>query len=466
MIKESIKMKKNISKMIAGLMSAALLLSGVSVSAKADTGALSMINSFLDDAKIKGAETVYVITDTKGNPEKIMESKNSSKAKEIEGMENLPIKMTATYKLDGKEIEAADIEGATGKLTIRFDYVNTKETTVKIDCKEENVHIPFTVTAGMVVDKKEFTNIEVSNGKTVSDGDKVLVVGMAYPSLASDLKLTDSELKIYDYIEINADVKNAKWTNVYTVVSNTVFSAFSEDMGSTLDTNSLQSLMDGVEQLTDGSRQLSEGLGTLSDSTDKLKSGVTALNSGLGTLNANSAKINAGADQVFNSMLNTANNTIAQTGATLPKLTIDNYGTVLGGAITALTAKGDTKTAASLTGLKAQLDSFNTFYQGVKSYTAGVDSAYAGSKQLNASMPALSEGVTKLEDGAVALNGGIEELNEKTVGRINSEKGEDAANVYTRFKAISGISSEYSSFDSTSYDTENYVSFVYKMKKN
>ena len=52
--------------------------------------------------------------------------------------------------------------------------------------------------------------------------------------------------------------------------------------------------------------------------------------------------------------------------------------------------------AQSITTLKTQLDSFNTFYQGIINYTYGVDSASAGAYQL-------ADGSDKLKDGTATI---------------------------------------------------------------
>lgn len=447
-------MRKIIYKLTAGLMCATLVLGGTGIYAKADSSSLSLITKFLDEAKLKGRENVYVVTDGEGKTLNVMSSSNSEKAQKVDNKEGLPINVKATYKLDGQDIKAGDIEGKSGKLVIRYDFENTNETSIKVDGKEEKVHVPYTVVGALVVNNKEYSDIKISNGKTVSDGDNLLITAVAYPSLASDLRIEDSELKIYDYIEIEANIKNAKWTNTYFVVTNTVFSAIGSNLDQPTEDNSLSSLLSGMEQLTEGSEKLYDGLDLLDDNTDKLKKGMSALNSGLATLNKNSSVLNKGADQVFASILGTANAQIAQSGATLPTLTKDNYSMILDGAIKKMTAAGDKANVAALTALKGQLDSFNAFYQGVYSYTAGVDSVYNGSMKINGSMPALQSGVDELKKGAGALNGGIEELNDKTVGKLSDDG--DKLSAVSRLKELA----------KTTADEKEYICYIYKMKKN
>ncbi len=64
----------------------------------------------------------------------------------------------------------------------------------------------------------------------------------------------------------------------------------------------------------------------------------------------------------------------------------------------------------SLQALKTQLDSYNTFYQGVISYTQGVDQANAGAQQILGGTASLKEGTGKLAGGASQLKNGTGDL--------------------------------------------------------
>jgi len=453
-------MKKTLYRIAAGALSVLLLGTTVPVNAQAaeTTGILqSILNG--DEGS---SQTVYVIAENDGSPEKIMVSTNKSEAKDYENKDNLPIKIKATYTLDGKEIKPEELAGKSGKLNIRLDYENTTSAKATIDGKTEDVHVPFVVTTVMILNDN-FKDVKVTNAKIIDDGSHSLLVGMAYPSLAEDLDIDPASLNLYDYIELEATVSDAKIDNIYSVVTNAVFSALSGD--DTLTGESpLASLTDGMAKLTSGSAELATGLDALNGGLEELSSGIATLNTGLAKLSANSASLNAGAKQVFNTLLNTANNTIAQSGAQLPSLTIDNYNQVLSMAIAGLKAKGDVKSAASLTVLKGQLDSYNTFYQGLLTYTTGVDKAAAGTKKMNTSMPELTTGSAALKDGANALAEGLGVLNDSTIGKLtNSEEG-DLTVIYTKFKALSETAKEYYAYTDDVEDKDTHVRFIYKMK--
>ena len=158
-------------------------------------------------------ETVYVFTDAEGNETKVIVSdklKNNEGSDEIEDKSNLenienvkgdekytdngggnitwdaqgntiyyqgdstqeiPIKVKVTYKLDGREIAPEDLAGKSGRVTIRYEYENTEKVTEKVGDKEEKVSVPFTVLTGLMFTNNKVSNVEVSEGKVINQGE-------------------------------------------------------------------------------------------------------------------------------------------------------------------------------------------------------------------------------------------------------------------------------------------------------
>lgn len=310
-------------------------------------------------------ETVYVISDAKGQSGKVIVEewlKNRDGAATIEDVSDLkgitnikgdetftqngdkltwqangsdiyyegttdkevPISEKITYYLDGTEIEPEALAGKSGKVTIRFDYENHEKTTIEKNGKNIEVYVPFTVMTGMIVND-DFTNIEVTNGKVISDGKNNIVVGMAMPGLHESLQKEnsdfDSDIEFPDYVEVSADVKNFSLEMTASVAMSGLLSDLNlSDVDLSDLENSIDDLSDGSEQLEDGSKQIKDGLGTLKDSMGTFKSGASALssgikdytdgakklNDGLGTLNASVGTLAKGA-----SALDTSAKTIA-----------------------------------------------------------------------------------------------------------------------------------------------------------
>ena len=507
------------------------------------------------------------------------------------GTTELPVKLKLSYKLNGKTVSADEIAGKSGKVTIRIDYENTQKEKVKINGKTEEVNVPFLMLSGMILDDDNFKNVEVSNGKAINDGTRTIVAGFALPGMQDSLDIDKDEMEIPDYVEITADTTDFELSTTMTVAMNDIFNDvdFSkvDDKVDELK-DSLDELEDAAEQLVDGSSQLYDGIGTLldksgtliegidklydgaeqvnsgakkldsgadglssgaktlDDGASKLKNGASQLDNGaaslssyvatlaggLGKLSSNSATLNGGAEQVFNTLLSTADTQIAAAGLTADKLTIKNYDSVLEGLISSLSDENaqklayntaletvtatvnsqkdvirtaveatvrksvteqvlaaaglgmtadqydaavaagqvseevqaqvstavstqmsssavqaaiDSNTASqiqslietnmnseevqsqiqagvakaqagrkSLQALKTQLDSYNTFYQGVLSYTAGVDQANEGAQQILAGTYTLKDGTGSLVSGAGQLKNGSSSLKSGT----------------------------------------------------
>lgn len=277
----------------------------------------------------------------------------------------LPVQMSVCYTLDGQAIAPEALAGQSGHVTIRFDYQNMQYEEVLLDGKTEKIYVPFTMLTGMLLDTEVFRNVTISNGKLINDGDRIAVVGIAFPGLQEDLAISKEKLDIPDYVEISADVENFEMGMTMTLATTELFGAIDSDK---LDLHKLSDAMaeltDAMDQLMDGSSQLYDGLCTLLEKSGDLVSGInklaegaaqlkagaesldsgaaqlqagaTQLSSGLNTLNANSSSLNGGARQVFSSLLSMANTQLSEAGLSVPALTIDNYASVLNGVIASL----------------------------------------------------------------------------------------------------------------------------------
>lgn len=117
----------------------------------------------------------------------------------------------------------------------------------------------------------------------------------------------------------------------------------------------------------------------------------------------------------------------------------------------------------SLKDLKAQLDAYNTFYQGIAAYTKGVDKAAAGADTLKASMPELVKGITELHDGEGDLKDGIVKFNDEGIGRINEIMNDSIEGLSERFDAISDVSRSYSKYSDEDEMNKEGLKFIYKI---
>lgn len=406
-------MNKLARKLTVATLCAALCLTGVGVvfaqtAEKTDNQPLQVTqNTQSAQMEVSKNETVYVLAGADGSVQKIIVSdwiQNTpgsdtvSDKSQLSGIENvkgnesytldeknmtvwdaqgndiyyqgtiekaLPVNMTVSYQLDGKSVSAEELSGKSGKVTIRFDYKNNQYKMVEIDGKQEKIYVPFAMLTGMMLDSDTFRNVQVTNGKLLNDGDRTIVVGLAFPGLQENLNIDRDTLEIPEHVEITADVTDFSFGMTVTLATNEIFSALDTEHFDLSDadgslgklTDAMTQLLDGssdlygglctllqksnelvagVKELANGAKSLKDGADQLNDGAGKLVTGAEKLSAGLNTLSSNSAGLNSGAEQVFNSLLSTATTQIRTAGITIPDLTIENYATVLDQVIASL----------------------------------------------------------------------------------------------------------------------------------
>ena len=120
----------------------------------------------------------------------------------------LPVQMSVCYTLDGQAIAPEALAGQSGHVTIRFDYQNMQYEEVLLDGKTEKIYVPFAMLTGMLLDTEVFRNVTISNGKLINDGDRIAVVGIAFPGLQEDLAISKEKLDIPDYVEMHGTLRS------------------------------------------------------------------------------------------------------------------------------------------------------------------------------------------------------------------------------------------------------------------
>ncbi|WP_281532189.1 hypothetical protein [Anaerocolumna aminovalerica] len=492
------KKKKHLVKTFSLLLGFFVLCGGISIAVYATGGNSTKIDEKLninkeavadENAEISKDETVYVIAGANGTAKKIIVSewiKNAIASEKIQDeteLENvinikgdesyttegdnihvwdaqgndiyyrgnikkeLPVNIDISYKLDGSAISAEELEGKSGKVTIRFDYTNNQYEMMNIDGKQEKMYVPFSVLTGMVLNNDNFRNIEVTNGRLMNDGDRTVIAGIAFPGLSDNLNLKKDTFEIPDNVEITADVTDFEMAATISIVTNELFHNVDldnvdslDDLSGSLDelTDAMNQLIDGsfelydglstlldksgemvdgINQLTTGAKKLSEGTGELGDGAAKLQDGAAKLASGLDTLSSNNTTLNAGAKQVFESLLSMADSQLADAGLTVKKLTIDNYSTVLNGVMSSL----DGKTVYNMAYNKA----YSQVESAVRAQEAAISSkveAAVREKVLEGVLKAIGQPMTAKEYEAAVKGGKLSgETQAKITGAVEKQ---------------------------------------------
>lgn len=389
------------TKALAITLSACLVcgtVGGVAYSAN-KTDSTSLLNTSDTTAagdKAEKDETVYVMTNADGAVQKVIvsdELKNATKAAALKDKSDLkditnvkgsetfkqnsdgtitwdaqgddiyyqgssektaPVQVKVSYTLDGKTVSADEIKGKSGKVVIRYDYSLDKDV-----LKEQGAeNVPFLAMTGFIFDNAGFSNITVSNGKLVDDGDRTIVMGFAFPGLRDVLKLGDEAANIPEYVEVSADAKNFKLNSTMTYATCEWAKAVNTDKLKNAGdlSGALDQVSSAVTKLTDGSSQLYEGLSTLLQKSGEMKSGLDTLDkgaaslssgaeqlsTGLTTLDANSESLKAGAYKVFTTLCTEAqtqlNTALAAKGLGSVSLTPETYSANITNLLNSLSA--------------------------------------------------------------------------------------------------------------------------------
>ena len=349
----------------------------------------------------------------------------------------LPVKMNITYTLDGKEISPEELAGKSGKVTIRFDYENNAKQSVDVDGKEYDVYTPFAMVSGMMLDADKFTNVEISNGKVISDGGKYIVMGVAVPGLKESLDISDEKWdeledgdeikdKLSNSFEITADTSDFELGMTITMASSDILSDFgvtdlndSEKIEDLKD--DMNELYDGANKLVDGSKALKDGTAELKDGTGNLADGTQELYNGTSDLYDGTSKLYDGTGSLYDgtAKLYDGTGSLVDGAGKLydgSKALGDGAGKLSDGS-NAL-GKGAKDLA---TGVKSYTDGATQIKDGAGQLKTGVASAQAGSKKLVAGVTSAESSSKTLADGAKQVDEGVNKMQAMMKNMVEDE---------------------------------------------
>ncbi|MDE6063440.1 MAG: hypothetical protein K2G20_02485, partial [Lachnospiraceae bacterium] len=159
-------------------------------------------------------------------------------------------------------------------------------------------------------------------------------------------------------------------------------------------------------------------------------------------------------------------------------------------AETANAANRVSEGAGKIAALRAQLDSYNAFYQGLIAYTngvaqagngaaqlsAGAEQLAAGAESLNAGAAALKDGmdtlangsaalidgVSRLKKGAMELRDGLTTFNDEGISKLTEALDGNYEELLARMQAMTQVSRNYNSYTNENGVLDGTVKFIYK----
>lgn len=420
----------------------------------------------------------------------------------------LPVDVAISYELEGKEIAPEDLVGKTGNVTIRFTYTNNEKTTVEVNGKEKEVYVPFAMISGAILPAEHFSDIEVTNGKVISEGDNNIVVGMAFPGLKDSVnidslkeKAVDEEAKekldeveIPETVEIHAYATNFEMNQTMTMAMSDLLSDLNMDDTLDIDTSKItdsmndlkdatQQLKDGSTELNDGAAALQEGAQTLADKSKDLDSGagelvdgISTLNDGAGELNNGAGSLKDGIDQVNSGAESLANGASSldsgvQTLKNGTASLVSGAGELNSGA--AQLQAGINKASVGIDNIKAAFDKSSN-YVAANPITWGLvvlnqetlKTAQQLAVSLGANLSSLNAQVNEMQTEVQSMGQQLSEAKE-AVGELGNVPSRGASyDEIAGYYANAAASSSSSSSDSSSSNSSSYDSSSEEGKSN
>lgn len=214
-----------------------------------------------------------------------------------ETKKTLPVEVKITYYLEDEEIKPEKLAGKSGNIRIRFDYINHETQTVMVSGEERTISTPFLAVTGLFLDEEKFVNVEMENGRVISDGSRIMAGGIAMPGLSESIALSEIEdmedLDVPEYLELSAYTTDFALPLTMTAVT----SDFAEEID--LDElDSYEDLKDDMQELKDASVELVDGTHELVDGVIELKDGSVELYDGAVELDDGATELDDGAKEL------------------------------------------------------------------------------------------------------------------------------------------------------------------------
>ena len=261
----------------------------------------NLINDFSDLLNITnvGGDETFEQNDTK----LVWKANGDDIYYQGESKKELPIKCEIKYELDGKEISYKDIAGKSGKVKIILTYTNTDTHLVKINGKSETLCTPFMVACGTVINNDNNKNIEITNGKVIDDGNKTIVIGLAFPGLQESLNISKNTIDIANSVELTMEASDFDMNNIMTYVTSKIVEDDDLSLFNDLDKifNQVNTLQSASKQLETGSNTLKEGTITYSEKSKEFNIALQQFSKGMSNANSSYNKIDSSINLINNS---------------------------------------------------------------------------------------------------------------------------------------------------------------------
>ena len=304
----------------------------------------------------------------------------------------LPVDVYISYYMDGVKMSAEEIAGKSGTAQIVFSY-HVRSTS---SADGYTFSTPYTMVSGVLLDDERFSDISVTEGKVINDGNSSVCVGAAFPGMKSNLNISSDNMDIPETVEITAKTECFEIDGSYTIATAGILAD--------LDLSGTDSVSDMIDEMSDAMDKLQDASDKLVDGASKLASGAEELDEKADTLNDGAGKLSDGA-----SNLHSGADALAKGAASLAE-----------GAKEAVAGTEALKEGTSQlkSGAEDLADGTEQLKTGSSELSTGLDGLYAGSTQLKSGVDSYVDGTDQIVEG----------ISQVKVGADNVLTGETAVN--------------------------------------
>ncbi len=307
----------------------------------------------------------------------------------------LPWSIKISYTLDGKEIKASELAGASGALELRIEIAQNPKA-------DPAFYDNYALQISLQLDADLCENIAAENATIANAGGFKQLSYTVLPGRGADIKIRadvrDFEMKEISVsgikLTLDLDIDYGDISGELAQLSDAVAKL---DGGAGELTEGARRLSEGMRDYAEGLKRYRDGVAALERGAAELSGGVSALSGGLAELAAQNEALLSGALAMQQAAFDQANDQLASYNLNLPELTPENYASAL-------------SASPMLAPAKERLDGVVSFVQGLKAYTEGVSGLSSGASQLEKGASGLAAASSKLAASASDLYKGAAEL--------------------------------------------------------
>ena len=198
--------------------------------------------------------------------------------------DDLPVKLTITYYLNGEKSTVKDMLGKKGTVKMVLKYTNNDSHSININGKYETIYTPYVIATTTVIPNTKNKNIEVTNGKVINNGTNAVVVTLTAPGLYESLDI--DKLKDMDTAILTFETESFELSSIYAVATPKILDSSDLKVFDSFDGiySSINTLVSSSNKIKDGSGQLLDGANKLNEGIQKVKDGVNSAYVGSNTI--------------------------------------------------------------------------------------------------------------------------------------------------------------------------------------